>query len=77
MAPDFPTPSELTKLSDREVLILTVQGLHDLRNDFETLAKEVRTRAPSPKEKKALWAGGVAGVISFLIAVGQELLGRS
>lgn len=62
----LPRPEEMTSLSDREILLLTVQHVHNLSQQVEGLTKEVRDRAPSPREKKSLYAGAVAGAVSLL-----------
>lgn len=76
MAP-LPAPGELTRLTDREILLLTVQSVHDLHEDFQTLATEVRQRAPTRKEKVqmkyASFGGAAAGLVALLGFIGELL----
>lgn len=62
----LPRPEDLTSLSDREILLLTVQHVHNVSQQVELLAAELRDRAPSSREKKSLYAGAVAGAIALM-----------
>lgn len=74
MAP-LPQPAALTLLSDREILILTVQSVHELSTKVDALDKEIRVRAPNPKEKRLMWTGAASGAVALLAFVGDLLAG--
>lgn len=70
----LPPPHMVTQLTDREILLLTVNAVNELAEDVAVLTQELRERAPNSREKRALMGGAAAGALALMGFIGDMLL---